>query len=192
MLGVLGVEPVQSIDEKIWSPARMSLRALDYIETNFSAPKAGHVYFAHILLPHFPFVLDRSCNRRPPRAWRWPVWAQTPGEAGWSLDDIYAAYSEQLRCTHSRVMRLIDAMRKSVRGRDLVFIIHGDHGPRIFKKIGHIDSANDTEAILSDGLDTFFAVKAAGLQPGIHERFDLLPVRFQKIFESHLSSEVRK
>ena len=192
VLGVTGVELGRASDEKIWSPARMSLRVLDYLEANFSAPKPGHVYFAHVLLPHFPFVLDRNCNHKPPQEWRWPVWAWAAGEAGWRLGEIYAAYGEQLRCTHSRVLRLIDEMKKSARGSDLVFVIHGDHGPRIFKKIGHIKSATDSEAILSDGLDTFFAVKIAGVQPEIIERFDLLPARLQKMLETHISAKVGK
>jgi hypothetical protein len=191
MLGVPGMEPGTLRDEKIWSPARMSLHALDYLAANFAAPKTGHVYFAHILLPHFPFVLDRDCKRRPPREWRWPLWVWEATVAGRRLDGIYAAYGEQLRCTHSHVMRLIDTMTKSVAGPETVFVIHGDHGPRIFKKIGHVDRANETEAILSDGLDTFFAIKAAGLPPGINERSESLPVRFQEILKNYLPSEKR-
>jgi hypothetical protein len=185
-VGATGLAPRVAGDEKIWSPAGMSLRVFDYLDARFITPKPGNAYFVHLLLPHFPFVLDRDCNLNPPGKWRWPLWAQAPAGARSTLDEIYAAYGEQLRCTHARVIRLIDAMMKSQMGPQIIFMIHGDHGPRIHSKIDHLEKTNAAEAVLADGLDTFFAVKAPGLPPRIDKRQELLPVRFHEIIERQI------
>jgi hypothetical protein len=184
-IGVPGLTQWVGGDDKIWSTARLTLRVFDYLGAHFVAPKPGEAYFVHLLLPHFPYVLDRNCNLNPSDEWRWPLWAQAPARAHArsTLDDIYSAYGEQLLCTHGRVTGLIDAMMKSQMGSKIVFIVHGDHGARIHSKIDHLDNTNVDEAILTDGLDTFFAVKAPGLSPVSDDKQELLPVRFQEFIK---------
>jgi len=184
--GIDGLTRRSGRDEKIWSPSGVSLRAFDYLDTNFATPQSGEAYFIHLLLPHFPYVLNRDCETNPPNQWRWPLWAPESAMAGTALDTIYAAYGEQVRCTHLRTMRLVDAITKSQGGSQTIFIIHGDHGARIHSKIGHLDETKADEAILVDGLDTFFVIKAPGVTAEVDETEALLQTRFHDLLESYI------
>ena len=184
--GINGLARGSGRDEKIWSPAGVSLRAFDYLDTNFATPQSGEAYFIHLLLPHFPYVLNRDCETNPPNQWRWPLWAPESAMAGTDLNAIYAAYGEQVRCTHLRTLRFVDAIMKSQAGTRTIFIIHGDHGARIHSKIGYLDKSEADEAILIDGLDTFFVIKAPGLKAEVDERQALLQTRFHGLLHNHI------
>jgi hypothetical protein len=74
--------------------------------------------FAHLTLPHEPYVYDRTCAHRQPY---------------WPLDDesdtlaLKRAYVEQIECLNRKLLVLVDALRKGS-GTPPVILLQSDHG----------------------------------------------------------------
>jgi Sulfatase len=74
--------------------------------------------FAHLTLPHEPYVYDRSCAHR---------------EQYWPLDDardtlaLKRAYVEQIECLNRKLLVLVDALRQRP-GTPPVILLQSDHG----------------------------------------------------------------
>jgi hypothetical protein len=74
--------------------------------------------FAHLTLPHEPYVYDRTCAHREPY---------------WPLDDesdtlaLKRAYVEQIECLNRKLLVLVDAVRKRS-GTPPVILLQSDHG----------------------------------------------------------------
>ena len=81
--------------------------------------------FAHLLLPHIPYILDERC-----RPLAHPVAddqeADTPAQR--------AAYVAQVRCTDRLVLELVTTLLRRSRTPPVILVV-GDHGPR-FADIG--------------------------------------------------------
>jgi hypothetical protein len=138
-----------------WSIA--SALAMDRLIEDLHKAKPGEVYIAHLVLPHFPWAFDPSCNIRPLRDWDRRVvrFAGQRRERG---------YFDQIRCTLRKTDRLLDVLASSPAGRDSVVIIHGDHGSRNWLRIPSLKYFRVSQ--LSDYLaaySTLFAVRSPGL-----------------------------
>lgn len=74
--------------------------------------------FAHLLVPHFPFVFDRDCSPR----------AQVQGTLGFRAQDDMKAYVDQLIC----VNKMAEALVNEILARSKIppiIILQADHGP---------------------------------------------------------------
>lgn len=83
--------------------------------------RPGPVFaFAHLLLPHEPYVYQASCAPRDP-----PYWPDLEGGS----DPIAArqGYLEQLQCTNQKILALVDTLlsRSAVQP---IIILQSDHG----------------------------------------------------------------
>lgn len=122
---------------------------LDEVAYRVDKLRPGDALVAHILLPHFPYVLDKNCNLKEVKEWTYPRRHNTdvPPQI------IIEGFWDQSICTHSRIKNILD----SVADRDdIVVIVHGDHGARIDHQT---DEENDV-----DTHGTFLAIKAPGLK----------------------------
>jgi hypothetical protein len=138
----------------------------------------GRALFAHVLLPHFPYILDSQCRVVPHEQWRAPGWHEKFDRQYTRARDL--AYFEQVRCLHGRVWTLIDTVDRGPGGKGAVVIIHGDHGARLREK-----SPNPTEAALrsaspDDSLDTFLAIRSPRHPPGVVRERAPLDVRIAR------------
>jgi hypothetical protein len=112
----------------------LSLSALSEMHTVLERAKSAagkRYFFGHFLLPHFPWTLDKDCKVKPMDEW------QQSDETGASknADERIAAthaYWQQTYCTHKSVLKIVDALDAAHPGK-VRFLIHGDHGPRIFR-----------------------------------------------------------
>ena len=78
--------------------------------------------FLHALIPHAPFQLNANCQQFwDPRLDGYEFAGDSPAD----LKVRSAAYIEQLQCTNSLVLNLVEAAP-----RDAILLITGDHGPR--------------------------------------------------------------
>jgi hypothetical protein len=120
----------------------------------------GKAIFAHILLPHFPYVYDRTCG-----VIRLSQWLARSSAVTW--EQRYGAYLDQVACATRKVDELLAAVATSKAAGKTVFIIHGDHGSRIVKVEPTIENdGRFSDRDLVDGHATLFAVSAPEIEPG--------------------------
>lgn len=108
-----------------------ALKEMHTIQARAEQSAGKRYLFGHFLLPHFPWTLDKDCKVRPLDEW------QLPDETGVdkNSDERIAAthaYWQQTYCTHKSVLKMVDALDAAHPGK-VRFLIHGDHGPRIFR-----------------------------------------------------------
>ena len=150
----------------------VSMEAVSKFSERINSLKNGEAVFAHILLPHDPFVFDRQCRLLDVSVWamrRGVPWQFNVGNTPeyWTLR--YHAYLEQVRCIHAKLGEIFDVMRERGTYEGSTIIIHGDHGSLI--STHPVNAYNEkivTERDLIANYSTLFAVKKAGLAPGVN------------------------
>jgi hypothetical protein len=158
----------------------------------------GTVFFAHLLLPHHPYVYDKNCSTRENiDDWldhRVRDWHENADEKPMSnrrndresRAKRYQLYFEQIQCQQRMLGELFDNMRNAGVFERAIIIIHGDHGSRIgavtpISKNKNILTAHD----YTDGFSTLFAVKLPGLPSGYDD--SMAPI--QKLLARSLGNE---
>ncbi len=150
------------------------LPVLQRLESDLRSASRGQAYFAHLLIPHYPYVLDQSCGVRPNiEDWLSNVPSSAAQQdlvqnSAASRNERYRRYFEQVRCQQLLLGRLFDAMREANVWRDAIVIIHGDHGSRIMQRSTRAAYADRlTRQDFNDAFSTLFAVRSAHLKPGV-------------------------
>lgn len=144
---------------------------LNRLIRNISRSSGGELFFAHLMIPHYPYVYESSCRvRSPVSTWRLrsrDYGTNTPG----SRRARYTDYFDQIRCTMRKLQSLFDAMKEKGTFDQAIIIIHGDHGARITRIEPEAGNANQmTGDDYIDSYSTLFALKAPGVTPGTDER----------------------
>ncbi|MGH8719127.1 MAG: sulfatase-like hydrolase/transferase [Burkholderiales bacterium] len=145
------------------------------------APR-GTMVFAHVLVPHAPFVWNEECeqnereplhyaDRREPRTWdNWPAFEIAHQKH----------YYEQSLCVVRQLDALLSALDASGRFHDAILILHGDHGSRISRsKFSEHMSEEDFVANHA----ALFAIRKDGVAPG----YDLELVSVQDLFARYVA-----
>jgi hypothetical protein len=137
-----------------------SLTMFDELARRLSNARPGEAYFAHLLLPHYPYAMDENCRLLPWRKWKRPYGKQ-------DISVRQHAYYAQDRCTIRKIAAALQALDRSPAGKKAIVIIHGDHGSRI----SQFDPTPDNLGKLSDGdmialYSTNFAVRSPAIRPG--------------------------
>jgi hypothetical protein len=177
---------------RAWQQAKDRLQPLtstivfqDLVQRTIPAAGRGEYIFAHLLLPHHPYVYDRSCNLRPVADWlnpfRWPDKDTMADRA-----QRYPLYLEQVECTLTKLDTLLAAIDRNPALSDATLILHGDHGTRI-----GMNTAGKPLASLLDWHPTLVAVRFPDRAPRIFDRavdlqdvmHDLLRNDFQTLKE---------
>ena len=176
--------------------------ALDRFEGDLRSASSGEYYFAHLIIPHFPYVYDEECRLRRPDTWlsRWSQegldrdrWGAA-GSTGASKNTPptrrvrYQRYFEQTRCLYRKLDAFFESMRRSGRFADAVIIVQGDHGSRIpldDPDLGRTQPLGDGDKV--DSFSTLFAVKAPSIAPG----YDLRLISIQTLFNHLVESRFR-
>jgi hypothetical protein len=124
----------------------------------------GTALFAHVLLPHSPFLLDENCLGHPRFGKRSDAERSAAEFTPELRREQYERYLPQLRCLTREVTQLT-ALIDSRSGRDARIIVHGDHGSRIGRppSVG----APLTREKFADFYSTLFAIRAPGVAPGV-------------------------
>ena len=159
--------------------------------TAVSGARRGQYVFAHLLLPHYPYVFLPDCSFRPPT--EWTARRDSDAPAGTSntpagKEARYLQYLDQLECLYKDLDRLLDAIPKELQ-HDAVVILHGDHGSRITI----VDSdANDARALtstdLSEAYSTLLAVRSPAVPAGNDERRVAISCMLAAVVDSEFTS----
>ena len=93
---------------------------------NFQRREKPQFVFAHVLLPHDPFVLDAQRNPIYPET-RY-VLAAYPKWENPNPEEYYTGYRNHLQAFNTLALEAIDAIQE--RYPDTIILLQGDHGPR--------------------------------------------------------------
>jgi hypothetical protein len=108
--------------------------------------------FAHVTLPHEPYVFDETCRHIRPY---WPTRDDGP-----DAEPVKRAYVAQIQCVNRKLGRLIDTVQRTA-GRPVVMVLQADHGHgRLGRDLPPIEEVPPEK--LQERLDIF----AAYLLPG--------------------------
>jgi hypothetical protein len=146
----------------------------DAIARDTAASAPGDMFFAHLATPHTPYVYRSDCSLKPPADWehRMDV-PPLPQNTLETRARRYPAYLEQVRCTTQKLSALFELWEERGIFEDMIIIIHGDHGSKIF--LNYLGAKNYERAPERDFVDAFsilFAVKAPDLDPGYDLRIE--------------------
>ena len=148
----------------------------DRIAGDLSHARRGEVVFAHLLMPHYPYVYGADCRPRPPSQWLMRSDASDAGMPGGITNSPdgraarYPRYLDQIRCAQRKISQLLDALPTPLQ-HDAIVIIQGDHGSRI-SLVEPITTAA-TSPVPSDYADQFstlFAVRTPDVEAGYDTR----------------------
>jgi hypothetical protein len=113
--------------------------------------------FAHLTLPHEPYVYDAECRHLQPY---WPKWDHGPDSGR-----VKAAYVAQVQCLNRRLAELADSVTRRAR-RPTIIMFQSDHGHgrlgRVQPPLAWVPRSHVTER-----LDIFAAYRLPGAPAGL-------------------------
>ena len=144
----------------------VSMQTMTALADEAARLEPGRALIAHLMLPHFPYAYDASCELRiDPESWDHARLSARRASrySAESRKSRYPRYLAQYECTIDRLGRIFGAMRASGIYERSWIVVHGDHGARISTH----KPAPATRDQLSwldyrDSFPTLLAVKAPG------------------------------
>jgi hypothetical protein len=141
---------------------------LENLRADLTRYPRSTAFFAHILMPHFPYVYDdQGTLKRDPGTWLGPnAWYDSKYPPPRS--EIYRGYYGQVRGLYKWLDNWFDELREKGQLQDMVVIFHGDHGSRICDVEPSVStmSHRNWDRIVKDGFSTMFAVKDPRIPKG--------------------------
>lgn len=139
------------------SASASAIVSFDNLVEELRSAQPGQAYFAHILLPHYPYIVDEECAYLP-----WHRWEVRKSSA--SLSTRRRAYYRQVRCSTRKLGEALDALSLSPAGKGAIVIVHGDHGSRLTR----VDPMEPLRGEFSDSdmvatFSTLFAIRAPSI-----------------------------
>jgi hypothetical protein len=152
----------------------------------------GHAFFAHLIMPHYPYVYDSRCALRP-RSDDWLTNHITPADSlvyntAQSRAQKYERYADQVRCVLTMLDRLLGTLESRGLLEHATFIVNGDHGSRIpthFPSGATLAGGVLTDSDYSDTFSTLYAIRAPGMEPGYVQQ----PALVVNLLDHHIAGE---
>lgn len=167
------------------------LSVIERLIADLSASPGGTLYFAHLLLPHSPFIFDATCRLRPVADWmdRADGGNIPPYNTSETRRVRYERYFEQTRCLYKKLDLILDKIRGNKEIRNAVIIFQGDHGSRIiFYKPLEVEKGILKMSDYVDGYSTLFAIRSSGIAAGYDESL----ISVQALFANLAASRFRR
>ena len=140
-------------------------RVLQNLGRDLLAGPDGRVFFAHVLLPHHPFVYQPDCSiDYDSQLWeRWASHLAAPEEAAQFNQVRYARFMDQADCAFASLAVIFESMKQAGIFDRSTIVLHGDHGARIAANTLSIEQLeNLTPADYRAHFSILFAVKLPG------------------------------
>ncbi len=145
----------------------VGMELLNWMNRELIYAKPGHAYIIHILLPHSPFVYDKTCRLTA------PVDHKRSSRAAFRAQ-MYDRYLNQLQCVQRKMNQLFSTLKKAHLYKNATLIVHGDHGSRVAVD-NLLDSAPPVATISPrsylDHFSALFAIKAPKAKKGTYHSF---------------------
>jgi hypothetical protein len=143
--------------------------------------------FGHFLMPHGPALLDETCEITG--QWESPYYLKEQKElSGDALETqrawYYSHYYKQMQCGIHTLDRFLTMVESVPALQNATIVIQGDHGSRISS--GKF-AENLTPRDMIDNYSAFFAIRMAGLAPGL----DAQPISVQRLTKLYLSGQAQ-
>jgi hypothetical protein len=145
------------------------LTTLDDLWENILDLPEGNAVFAHVLIPHYPYVADADCTIKGSiNKWKYSSLLFTPHhpyrEGLHNTKDSrkthYQEYFKQVQCIYIKLEELFEKMDHAGIFENTVIAIQGDHGSRIVKREPTIENEHElSREDIVDAYSTLFAVK---------------------------------
>jgi hypothetical protein len=150
----------------------------------------GTYYYAHVLLPHWPYVFKSDCSVRPVTEWLYnEVHELLRTNTLATRAERYRLYLDQARCTQRVIARLVASIDGNPALADATIMVHGDHGARISLKpserIGISEAEYSDATFELDRRATLFALRRPGHPPHAEHR----PVRIDALVQALRDSD---
>ena len=177
-----------SSDTAVTGPI-MAVHTLDQLGADIVNAKPGDFFFAHLLLPHSPYIFDANCNLRPIANWWLTRGTSQPSRAADPHETRkrhYQDYFEQLTCTYRHLENLMVEIERN--HPNIVVIFQGDHGSRITVSNPFFEPGSKMSE--RDFVDTFSTLFAVRLPDG-HAGNDLRQVTIVRLLEDLYRREFR-
>ncbi len=166
--------------------AASTMPIFDRLEEDLRTAAPGSLFFAHLMLPHFPYAYDRSCELNLPiHKWLNGMAPNLRGARNTpeSRAKRYPLYLEQVRCVHHRMAGLFETLREAGLYDDALIFVHGDHGSRI--DMGPPTTKNVRKLSRQDYVDAFSTLYAVKL-PGRSSAYDQRVLPIEILFGHHV------
>lgn len=152
--------PVPDLEAVRRTSTLNAVAAMDRLIADLRRARPGEAYVAHILLPHYPYVMTADCRLKPVAQWQ-------VRDAPAPRRERELHYFEQLRCATAKIDAALQALAASPGGKQAIVVIHGDHGSRITDVDPHASQVGEISGRdLIAGYSTLLAVRARGVAPG--------------------------
>ena len=185
--------PAWNWEQNVPAPAG-TMPMFDAVAADLANAQRGTFVFAHILMPHYPYVYDANCAQRPEHEWL-PRSDPDRVDVPHGIINVpegraarYAAYFQQVECTERKITGLLDAIPPRLRD-DAIVIVQGDHGSRI-TLLDPTTVSRRTLALsdYADSFSTMFAVRAPGIEPGYDLRMAPITCLLRTLVQSDFRS----
>jgi hypothetical protein len=149
-----------------------------------SSPR-GRAYFAHLLMPHAPYVLTPDCRESGTSAVGYFLQEQQ-GLHDAALDaareQTYSRYVAQYGCAANKIETLLSDIDRDPAFADATIVIQGDHGARISAG-QYAEDLSDRDMV--DNYAALYAARKPGLAPG----YDLREASVQRLTAEFFSGK---
>lgn len=167
-------------------------RVVERLARDIQAHPRGHAFFAHLLVPHYPYVFDRNCALRSQTSDWLANRIDSPDELVYNTADSraqrYERYLEQVRCVMTMVDGLLAGLERRGLLDDATIIVNGDHGSRIplhFPRAETLAGGVLSERDYIDTFSTLYAIKAPAVAPGYVRE----PASLVQLLAHHVAGE---
>jgi hypothetical protein len=157
-----------------------ALPVFDTLINDVPQAEPGTMFFAHLVIPHFPYAVGSDCSIRRP-VFSWKRFTPSPPLTGElqntfeSRQERYDDYFEQTNCALTKLSELVERMKARGIYDNATIVVHGDHGSRIGLIVPNIENSNSLPPReFYDGFSTLLAVKAPQFTAGYD--LTMLPV----------------
>jgi hypothetical protein len=146
-----------------WGTSHYQPKVIDQIGDDLEVSRGG-VFFAHLLLPHAPFVYQNNCQLD----YKSEPWERYPSSGlDTNTRDLriarYVRYLPQAKCALNEIERLFDRMRELDIYDDAFIIVHGDHGSGLsLHSASRRNQDKLTPEDYRDVYSTLFVIKSPG------------------------------